>query len=71
MKIKFLGWIASLSGKREMDIEIEAPVQLREILPFSLHERNIIVIVNNRPGSEQSVVKNEDNVTLMPVISGG
>ena len=71
MRIKFLGWIASLAGKREMEVEIEAPVQLREILPFSLHERNIIIIVNSRPGSEESVVNNEDSVTLMPVISGG
>ncbi|KYK37252.1 MAG: hypothetical protein AYK19_21840 [Theionarchaea archaeon DG-70-1] len=71
MKVKFLGWIASLAGRREMDVAVETPVQLKEILPFSLRERNIIVIVNNKPGSEETVVKDNDHVTLMPVISGG
>lgn len=70
-KIKFLGWISSLAGKREMDVQLDTPVQLKEILPFSLHERNIIIIVNNEPGSEETVVKDTDQVALMPVISGG
>ncbi len=71
MKLKFLGWISSLAGKREMDVQLDIPVQLKEILPFSLHERNIIVIVNNEPGSEETMVKDADQVVLMPVISGG
>lgn len=71
MRIKFLGWIASLAGKREMDVTVETPVQLKEILPFSLRERNIIVVVNNKPGSEETVVHNNDQIMLMPVISGG
>jgi len=35
MKVKFLGWIASLAGKREMEVSLERPAQLRELLPFS------------------------------------
>lgn len=71
MKIKFLGWISSLAGTREMDLQVDSPVQLKEILPFSLHERNIIVVVNNESASEETVVNDCDQVVLMPVISGG
>ena len=71
MKVKFLGWIASLAGKREMVITVEEPIQLKEILPFSLQGRNVIVIVNNNPGSGETVVENTDEIAVMPVISGG
>ena len=72
MKLKFLGWIAPLAGNREIDITLEKPVQLKDILPFSLEGRdNIIVIVNNKPGSGETIVENKDRVALMPVISGG
>ncbi|MBU7011538.1 MAG: MoaD/ThiS family protein [Theionarchaea archaeon] len=72
MKVKFLGWIASLAGKREMEVSLERPAQLRELLPFSLQGRdNIIILVNNNPGSEEVTVENQDHVVLMPVISGG
>jgi sulfur carrier protein ThiS len=72
MNIKFIGWISSLAETREMDITLETPEQLKNILPFSLQgKENIIIIVNNEPGSATTVVSNKDQVLLMPVISGG
>jgi molybdopterin converting factor small subunit len=71
MNLKFLGWISSLAGKREMDLHLETPVQLKELLPFSLQGKNIIVVINNRPGSEESIVHDTDYVALLPIISGG
>ena len=55
-----------------MEVTVEEPVQLREILPFSLRGKdNIIVLINNKPGSEEMTVEDQDQVALMPVISGG
>lgn len=72
MKVKFLGWIASLAGKREMEVTVAEPVQLRDILPFSLQGKdNIIILINNKPGSEEMTVEDQDQVALMPIISGG
>ncbi|MBU6997491.1 MAG: MoaD/ThiS family protein [Theionarchaea archaeon] len=71
MNVKFLGWISSLAGRREMQVDIDNPAKLGDILPFSLQGRSIIIIVNNEPGSGETMVKNTDQVTLMPVISGG
>jgi sulfur carrier protein ThiS len=71
MNVKFLGWISSLAGKREMQVDLDSPARLRDILPFSLQGRSVIIIVNNEPGSGETIVRNTDQVTLMPVISGG
>lgn len=72
MNIKCIGWISSLAGNREMNIPVENPNQLKNILPFSLEGKDsIIIIVNDQPGSPESVVSNEDHVVLLPVISGG
>jgi molybdopterin converting factor small subunit len=71
MNVKFLGWISSLAGTREMNIASKEPVKLKEILPFSLEGRNVIIIINNKPGSAETMVKEGDKVALFPVISGG
>lgn len=71
MNLKFLGWISTLAGKREMQVDLDSPARLRDILPFSLQGRSVIIIVNNEPGSGETIVRNTDQVTLMPVISGG
>lgn len=71
MNVKFLGWIASLAGRREMEVELEGPVQLRDILPFSLQGRNVIVVVNNKAATGETLVEDRDEVVVMPVISGG
>ena len=72
MYIKFIGWISSLAGRREMHVTLKNPDQLKNILPFSLYgKENIIIIINNKPGSPTTVVSDEDQIILMPVISGG
>jgi molybdopterin converting factor small subunit len=72
MNIKFIGWISSLAGKREMDINLRTPEQLKNILPPPLQEKeNIIIIVNNEPATTKTIVSNKDQVILMPIISGG
>ena len=72
MKMKFLGWIAALAGRREIEVKVGKPVRLKELLPFSLQGKdNIIVIVNNKPGSAETIVEDDDYVALMPIISGG
>jgi molybdopterin converting factor small subunit len=46
-------------------------VALREILPSPFPEKNIIVLINQRAGTLDSLIKDEDSVALMPVLSGG
>jgi molybdopterin converting factor small subunit len=54
-----------------MEVILEKPIPLRDILPPAFPETNIIILINEKSGSLDSVIKNEDSVALMPFLSGG
>ena len=70
-ELKFLGYLADIAGARAKDINLGKPVALRELLPASFPEKNIIILINQKAGSLDSLIRNEDRVALMPVLSGG
>jgi molybdopterin converting factor small subunit len=70
-ELKFLGYLADIAGARAKEINLGKPVALREILPASFPEKNIIILINQKAGSLDSLIRNEDRVALMPVLSGG
>lgn len=70
-ELKFFGYLADLAGARIKEIILEKPAALREILPPAFPEKNIIILVNQEPARLDSLIRNEDRVSLMPVLSGG
>ncbi len=70
-KLKFFGYLADIVGARAREISLEKPVALREILPPSFPETNIIILINQKAGHLDSLIRNEDRVALMPILSGG
>jgi len=70
-ELKFFGYLADIVGARAKEMSLEEPVALREILPSPFPEKNIIVLINQKAGNLDSLVKNEDSVVLMPILSGG
>ena len=70
-ELKFFGYLADIAGTRAKEMNLEKPVALREILPSSFPEKNIIILINQKAGDLDSLIRNEDRVTLMPVLSGG
>jgi molybdopterin converting factor small subunit len=70
-ELKFFGYLADIVGARAKEMRLEKPVALREILPSPFPEKNIIVLVNQKAGSLDSLIKDEDSVVLMPILSGG
>ena len=70
-ELKFFGYLADIVGVRIKEMRLEKPVALREILPASFPETNITVLVNQKPGHLDSLIRNEDRVTIMPILSGG
>ena len=70
-ELKFFGYLADIVGVRAKGMSLEKPVALREILPPSFPETNITVLINQKPGHLDSLIRNEDCVTLMPILSGG
>ena len=70
-ELKFFGYLADIVGARAKEMSLEKPVALREILPSPFPEKNIIVLINQKAGSLDSLIRDEDSVVLMPVLSGG
>ncbi len=70
-ELKFFGYLADIIGTRSKEVALERPMPLREILPPSFPEKNIIILINQKAANLDSVIRNEDHVSLMPVLSGG
>jgi molybdopterin converting factor small subunit len=70
-ELKFFGFLADIAGARAKEMSLEKPVALREILPASFPETNIIILINQGVGHLDSLISNEDRVALMPILSGG
>jgi len=69
--LKFLGYLAEIAGTRERNLVLDKPTPLRGILPPSFPEENIVILIDERAGSLDSVIENESSVILMPMLSGG
>ena len=70
-ELKFLGYLADKAGKRSQEVLLEKPQRLRDLLPSPFPEQDIVILINQKVGSLDSMVQNEDRVILMPMISGG
>jgi len=70
-ELKFFGYLVDIVGTRAKEVSLEKPVALREILPSPFPETNIIILINQKAGRLDSLIRNEDLVTIMPVLSGG
>jgi len=70
-ELKFFGYLADIVGTRAKEMSLEKPVALREILPSPFPEESIIILINQKVGNLDSLIKDEDSVVLMPILSGG
>ena len=72
VKIKYIGYLAELAGKREEEIKLDKPTKIRELIDLQrVKLEELIILVNGLPGSLDSVVSGEDEISVLPVISGG
>jgi molybdopterin converting factor small subunit len=69
--LKFFGYLSDLVGTRIKELKLDHPVRLRELVPSAFPETNIIILINQKVGSLDSEIKDQDSVALMPVLSGG
>lgn len=70
-ELKFFGYLADIVGARAKEVTLEKPLALKEILPSPFPETNIIILINQKVGNLESMIRNEDSVVLMPILSGG
>ena len=70
-ELKFLGYLAEVVGTREKKLVLDNPKPLREVLPSSFPEKNVIILIDKRVGNLDSVIENESSIIIMPMLSGG
>lgn len=70
-EFRFLGYLAEIFGKKRVEISLENPKKLRDILKVEFPEDRSIVLINQRVGNFDSIIRNGDKVVIMSMISGG
>ncbi|AEH24175.1 MoaD/ThiS family protein [Pyrococcus yayanosii] len=75
MRIRLMGAFAHLAGAGELEVRVKGRKKvgeiLREVIPRFDEFRDKIIIVNGMVASEEAEVGDEDEVRVMPVLSGG
>jgi molybdopterin converting factor small subunit len=70
-ELKFLGYLAEVVGTRTKNLVLDKPTPLRKILPSSFPEENVIILIDKKVGSFDSIIENGNSIVIMPVLSGG
>ncbi len=73
VKIKALGWIAEKLGFNEKVFYPKESSRIIDFLPIlaEIDEKHLIILVNNKPANKDTIVKDDDKIVIMPVVSGG
>jgi molybdopterin converting factor small subunit len=58
-------------GTREMKVSLKRPLKLKDIVEVELSKDRVIVLINQNRGTLDSLIKNDDKIIIMPVVSGG
>jgi len=66
-----LGYLAEVVGTRTKSLVLDKPTPLRSILPSSFPEENVIILIDKKVGSFDSLIENANSIVIMPVLSGG
>jgi len=70
-ELRFFGYLSEIAGMRTKAVVLDRPARLRDMIPPSFPEKNIIILINEKPATLDSEVTNQDTVVLMPILSGG
>lgn len=75
VKLRLHGVFAHLAGLSEIYIEVREPTPvgelLKKLIPRYEEFKAKIILINGRPSGEEVLVSNEDEVKILPVLSGG
>ena len=71
VEVKFIGFIAEKMGTQGVKVSLKQPMKLKDMLEVELSEDRCIVLINQKRGTLDSLIKTGDKVMIMPVVSGG
>ncbi|MCO6041942.1 MoaD/ThiS family protein [Thermococcus alcaliphilus] len=75
VKIRLMGAFAHLAKARELEVKLDRPKTvneiLRELIPRYDEFHDKIIFINGKPAKGDAVVEEGDEIKVMPVLSGG
>ncbi|MFX0097114.1 MAG: MoaD/ThiS family protein [Candidatus Hodarchaeota archaeon] len=71
VKIKLLGYVASLAKFKKKEIRINKRVKVKDLLGVKISEDRVIVLVNGISSSLETDVDDGDEIVILPIIGGG
>jgi molybdopterin converting factor small subunit len=70
-EFRFLGYLSEVAGVQIMQIPLEKPTRLRDILARPSPGKNIIFLIDQKMGNLDSIIQDNNSVVIMPILSGG
>ncbi|RLF80733.1 MoaD/ThiS family protein [Thermococci archaeon] len=75
VKIRLMGAFAHLAKARDLEVKLEDPKTaneiLREVIPRYDEFHDKIIFINGKPAKGEAIVEENDEIKVMPVLSGG
>ncbi|MFX0068931.1 MAG: MoaD/ThiS family protein [Promethearchaeota archaeon] len=71
VKIKLLGYVASLAKFKKKEIQINKRVKVKDLLGVKISEDRVVVLVNGISASLETDVDDGDEIVILPIIGGG
>ncbi len=81
VKVKFFAIIKNLAGKEDAQLEIGGPVKLKDLVDMiekdfpkvgeMLRTKRVLISVNQEIGSDDMLVKDGDEIAILPPFAGG
>jgi len=70
-KIKLIGFFRFVLGKEVIEVQLEKPTKLINIIGELPDKERAIVLINGRNGGFDSEITDSDEVMIIPIIGGG
>lgn len=80
LKIKLFSYLRDIVGKNEIDIEVENAIKVRDLIEIlrskwpkmnEVEYQALIVLKNGVPAKLDDIVTEEDEIAILPPVSGG
>ena len=80
LRIKLFSYLRDIVGKNEIDIEVENAIKVRDLIEIlrskwpkmnEVEYQALIVLKNGVPAKLDDIVTEEDEIAILPPVSGG
>ena len=71
VRIKLVSYLSTMMKWREKEMNITKPTRVGDLISIPLPEDRIIILINEKGGNYDSLVSNDDEVKIFPVVGGG